>query len=240
MVDDTHKDDWGTSAGLPEDLEGTIAEAWFGPQPEAEGEWADRRYLFFHLINVESDDLDDDEWTARFTIGNGWVEMDGGAKVVRDDDKKTKFNNNTDYGRFINRVLGQGKEGKEFAEAFDGCFEVLKERGSQYEAGVWEGLRFRFKAEEYSATIGDEEVTWTRLMPVEFLGAEGGDSKPKSGGGKDSSNETESTLKELAKDADDHATFMAAALKVDGVKEDSALMSKVLDDGDGGFYATHG
>lgn len=243
---------WGTSSGLPEELTGTVAEAWFGKQEGAEGDLADKRFIFWRLINIESDEYDGDEYTVRFGIGNGWEEVEGGERVVREDGKDKPFNNSTDYGRVINRVLGAagGKEGKPYADAMKGAFDEVKSRGTQYEATVWEGLRFRFETQEFSSTINGEDVVWNRTLPVEYHGAQGGSESSGNGQvaekeetatapepGDKQTEELSAQLAEIAKEADSHSDFVSKALSVDGVKDDGALLARVADESDNGFYA---
>lgn len=231
---------WGTGEGLLSDCEATIADAWFGPQPEAEGEMAERRYLFLQLVNIEADEDEYDEWTERLTIGNGWEELDGGERIERVDGKKALINKNTDYGRIINRALGQGKEGKNFGDAFDGLAEELQSRGTQFEAEVWKGLRFKFEREEYSAEIGGEQREWNRLMPVEYVGVDdklGGGSSTKGKAAGNSTGDLEGELKELAEGSDSHSDFVKKAMKVKGVRSDDDLLARVMDDSDDGIYA---
>ena len=247
----TEETAWGTSSGLLETCTGTIAEAWFGRNEQAEGPGADRVYLFWRLINLETEE-EQDEWVARLSIGNGWEPIEGGAKVVREDGGSKPFNNSTDYGKVINRVLGQngGKEGRAFEGQFDGAFEVLKGRGTQYQADVWVGMRFDFDTEEFSSTINGEDVTWNRLLPQRFVGMDervAGDTSstapstesvaattPSSGS---SPNGVEQQLAELARNCETHDEFVNKALQVDGVSSDQALLAKVADRGDSGLFA---
>jgi hypothetical protein len=239
--------EWGTSSGLLEKCTGTIAEAWFGKNEQAEGPNADRVYLFWRLINLESEE-GYDEWVARLSIGNGWEPVDGGARVVREDGGNKPFNNSTDYGKVINRVLGAngGKEGKAFEGQFNGAFDVLKSKGNQYQADVWVGMRFEFDTEEFSSTINGEDVTWSRLLPQKYVGADG----RTGGAGGDAQSATateapaqngagslESQLVAIAKEASSHSEFVERALSVDGITDDGALLAKVADDSDNGIYA---
>jgi hypothetical protein len=236
---------WGTSSGLLESGTATIAEAWFGRNEQAEGELANKVYLFWRLINIDSDD-DYDEYVARLTIGNGWEPLEDGARVVREDGGSKPFNNNTDYGKVINRVLGSqgGKEGKAFAPNFDGAFDVLKSKGTQYDAKVWVGMRFEFATEEFSSTINGEDVTWNRLLPQKFVGdggAGGATSTAPAAAATAPSGTGQPTLEEqlvtLAKSAGSHGEFVGQALAVPGLSADEALLARVADAGDGGLYA---
>ena len=241
--------EWGTSSGLLEKCTGTIAEAWFGKNEQAEGPGADRIYLFWRLINLDSEE-DYDEWVARLSIGNGWEVVDEGKRVVREDGGNKPFNNSTDYGKVINRVLGSagGKEGKAFAPNFDGAFDVLKSKGTQYQAEVWVGMRFEFDTEQFSSTIQGEDVSWARLLPQRFVGTADGGTKGASSSATATSpsptgqsNGLEATLTALAKECDSHGEFVGKALQVNGLSADEALLSRVADAGDGGLYAqVHG
>lgn len=252
MSDDL-RDELGTSSGLIEACTGTVAEAWFGRNEQAEGEFADKMFLFLKLINLESEE-GYDEWTARLTIGNGWEPRNGGAQIVREDSSDKKVNNSSDYGRFLSRVLGEdgGKEGMKFAEAFAGAADAVavnvkkiqdKDLPAAQYADIWVGLRFQFEQEEYSSTIKGETVEWSRLMPVAFVGV---DDRVNGGGPSASAASSATTpapstngeveeLYELARKHDSHGEFVKAALpKVAGNRE---LLAQVADDSDNGIYA---
>lgn len=253
MVDERAlEEEFGTSTGLPEKMSGTIAEGWFGRQENAEGPNANRVYLFLKLINLAdmSEEDEYDEWTVRLTIGDGWEPMNGGEKVVREDGGKKQFNNSTDLGKVLNRVRGKsggGKEGEAYHEAFDGAAEALMNKAQQIKnkdgaaaqyAEVWSGLRFYFEREEFSfKNQQGEEVFYQRLMPVKFLGADERTGAAAAAGDGKAADEVLNALQELAKQHDSHGEFVTAAMQIDGVKQDGALLAKVADDSENGIYA---
>lgn len=243
-------DAWGTESGLFTNYEGTVAESWFGTDENIDD--PTRVFLFWRFIDPVNEDGERyDEWTERFTIGKGWEVADGGSRIVRSDgNTRKKVNENTDYGRIINRVMGDqggGKEGQKYAEEFKGVLDVLAERGEPQNAKVWEGLSFKIAEHEFSFTNDeDEEITYTRNLPVAFLGVSGEGESGGSGGqsesngssnGKAAKAKAKAALKKLAKEHEDHGDFLDAALEIDGVADDDELMELAADDSDEGLFA---
>lgn len=235
---------WGTGSGLPDQLTGTVAEAWFGKNEQAEGEQADKVYLWLKLINIESNEYDGDEYTVRLGVGSGWEAVEGGERLVREDGTSKPINNNTHYGNFLNRVIGAGKDGQEFAEAMAGAFDAVKGRGNQYQASVWVGLRFEFVNKEFSNSRDGETIEWSWMLPVKFGGE---DNRVGGGGGNGAAPAAEtngtttdlaSQLAAIAKDTGSHAEFVGKALAVPGVSADNDLLARVADESDAGIYAT--
>jgi hypothetical protein len=260
MVDTNTSSDFGTSSGLPEQLTGTVADAWFGRNEAAEGDFADKQFLWLKLINIESDEYDGDEYTVRVGLGNGWEAIDGGKAVVRSDGSTKQFNGSTAIGKIINRCLGHngGKEGREFQEAFTGALDALQANAGKIEgktlpaqqyASIWVGLRFEFAQEEYSSRIGGEETTWSWTMPAKFVGVDervsggsgGGSAASAAAAPAENGNGGESglvdSLKALAKTCSSHSEFVQKALAVDGVTADQALLAQVADESDNGLFA---
>lgn len=189
---------------------------------------------------LETDDPEFEEHTVQYSLGNGWESDDG--KNVRHVKKKTKFNENSMYGRIINRAVGVGN-GEEYAEGFKGVLDVLKERGDPTDVTIWEGLSFRFVQEELDFGRGWKS---NRLMPVEFLGEDvnlddtdnkgGGQGKANSNGNKESADDVRKKVEDLATRFDNHSDFMDAALKVRGATSDDDLFTEIMDDGPDGIF----
>lgn len=184
---------------------------------------------------LETDDPEFEEHTVQYSIGNGWESDD--QKKVRHVKKKDKFNENSMYGRIINRVVGQGN-GEEYADAFEGALKVLQERGDPMDVTIWEGLTFRFEQEELDFGKGMKS---NRLMPVEFLGEdvdpEQAQSKGKSSSKGEGSGDVRKQVEKLATKFDNHSDFMDAALKVKGATSDDDLFTEIMDDGPDGIWA---
>ena len=223
----SYNNEWGTETGLLDEFEATVDAAYFG---------TDERYmegtvpmLHLELFNIEADaDNVPDTIIEKFSVGNGWEVIEGGAAVARiDGNERRKFNNRSKYGMVIDAVM-KNEDG-----AFDGLFEVLAERGSPKTAGIWKGLRFKFERIDvyYGEKIGTKQV----LLPVEFVGVDG-EAPSTNGNGNGQAIDTEAlraTLEALASGADTYDDFVGAALAVPGVNESNELLDLV---GDTSFY----
>lgn len=226
--------EWGTSKGLLTDYEGEVVDSAFVTDPQ----YQNGEVLMLEWT-IETNDPERPVNHERFPCGNNWESVDGGKTAQRMDGKDSQFNEQSAIGRIINRVMGQGN-GAHLVEQFEGVFDALKERGTPDQADIWKGMRFRFEEEEFD--YGGEIGVKTRNMPVEFLGMS---DSPKSGGGSAGSqggsdaggdDETTQQLVELAKSSPDHDTFVAQALKVEGVSGNPQLLASVANDGKAGFY----
>ncbi|MDX1748659.1 MAG: hypothetical protein R3324_22225, partial [Halobacteriales archaeon] len=227
----------------------TVVDAWFGKNENSEFN-PDRIFLFWKMAKIETDGDPVDEWTERFSVGSGWEAVEGGKQIQREDGTTRKINSNTDYGRIINRCLGEagGREGREYAEHFEGAKKVLMDRGEPTEAGVWVGLRFHMTSQEFSFhnKEEDEEVTYNRTLPVAFKGEDDPDGTVSSPAGSESNGslskaeriKVEAALKKLAKEADDHADFLDKAMELETVTTHDELLELVADDSDSGLFAT--
>lgn len=213
---------WSTTSGLAESYTAEVEDAYFDYDPEYRD--GDIPQLYLELGNVTTEDeVDlDDTQTQRFGTGNGWEVVDNGGAVEHESGRNKQFHEKTRLGILINRVVEIG------------AVDAIAERGTPQEAGVWKGLKIKFErhTEDYGKIDG-EEVKVDFMLPVEIV-AEGGGSKSKAKGGNKA---LVAKLTKLAKNSDDHDTFLDAALEIDGVTEDDDLFEQVSDDSDAGFYA---
>lgn len=227
---------WTTESGLVESYDGTVTRAWFG---------TDVRYMNGEVLllnwEIKPDDpsqfshLEDGVIEERFPCGKGWDSNDGGKSATHESGNANKrFHRSSIYGRIIDAV-----------PSMPGLIDVLKDRGTEMEAKVWEGMRFHFARQEFD--YGGEIGKKSRIMPVEFLGEAGEGEKPSNGASKvaalkakaaaanKGNNDLRGQLVELAKNSDTHESFMDAALEVPGVADDDDLLAAVADEN--GLYA---
>lgn len=237
-------DPWATTSGLPDDIDITITDAYFGVN-------ADYNNGETLVLTIEGTTDDDDlpEYSGFYPCGNGWETTDKGKTASREDGKRKGFNKTSGYGLFFTHALEAGAE------------DVLKARGTPFEAEVWKGLTFHFKRlkHDYKGDIGEVE----RLLPVEFKGEAGkGGAKPSAkASGKPAPKEVEpegeadtttstsngagegltvpmkAKLKMLAKKCDTHDAFIEAAYSDEslGIDGNTAAEEAVMDPD--GIYA---
>lgn len=220
------RDPWQTETGLLDDFDITITESRFG---------YDERYMSGEVCLLlwtgTTDNADVPEVTQLIPLGGGWTTEDNGKTVVHESGKERNFNRSSVYGRIIDRCI------KEF-----GIGDLLRAKGSPFEAKTWEGLRFHMKQEDLS--YGEGIGTKQRVMPVEFLGEaeEGGTAKAAApakaasagataaaGGGWRDDKGMMAKLKVAAKKSADGDAFIDAALEVDGVTAHDDLVEAITD-----------
>jgi len=146
-------DTWETRKGLPDDFEGTIANALFDTREEYMDGTAP-------LLILELDS-DVGPMEIRYSIGKPgrneeWQIVDRGGAVDSDVDG-ARFSEQSMYGRLINKCVQEL-----------GMRDTLTGRGNALEAGVWIGLRFHWIREtfEFGGEIGSRD----HLMPDAYLG----------------------------------------------------------------------
>ena len=225
-------------SGLRDDYNGTILKSYFG---------TDARYQNGQVVLLKWDiagQTDDGpfEDTVLISIGANWSTLDGGATIVHDSGKDRYFTGGSHYGKVIARVTGKPEDG-----GLDQG-ELLASRGNPFQAKVWEGLKFHFTRESFN--YGGEIGTKEKLMPTAFLGAEGGDAPaattaPAAPAAVSTGNPTNGATPEpvlrakltaAAKSSADFAGFLDAAMAVEGVLDNDALMAEVVDEAQ--FYAS--
>lgn len=238
---DKQTSSWETTDGGIglEAFEGPVVEAWFATNAQ----YQSGEIPMLHL-KVATPDAEDGFETIEFPTGRGWESLDGGKTVQRVDPKtKARFHNSTWMGLFIDRCVRDETDGGL------GIAKVLAGRGEATEAKVWEGLAFAFERQEH--TFGKDKETKepikaSRVMPVKFLGEQAGQAvagaapaedvaakiaaaKAKAAG--NGGGGLRDQLVALAKQHDTHAAFVDAAIAVEGVTADDALLAEVVEEG---------
>lgn len=232
---------WETDSGFLDEFEGVIVEAKF---QESEAEFREGEpELHLTFADIKAEDVPTSEvpdTIPRFySVGKQFEVVDENT-VARIDGTNRGINNATAYGKFIDRITGKDPE---YRSAMEGALDVLKERGTELEASVWVGLRLEMAPTTFSFKDREtkEEIEYTRVLPVAFLGAEdtSGHSTAESNseGDAPSRKALEAKLTALAKKHESHEDFLLAALDVDGVTDDEELFEAVGDDSEDGFYA---
>jgi len=156
-------DDWTTDTGLVSDYEGTITEAWFGPNPQN----PENTMLF---LQMETDSEEQPVITERYNCGPDWTSTDGGKSVTHPN--KDKFNRNSQVGILVDRVAALAGE-------------EMRGRGSARQASTWVGTRWFMEASTRSGKRRDtgEEWTSTKNYPSKFLGVATGEGSASVGDG---------------------------------------------------------
>lgn len=189
--------------------------------------------LRFVFGNLEVEDgAAPDQWNESYSTGAGWeVVDDGGAVEHVKRPGNTKFHESTKAGMLVKRVV-----------SLPDLLNVIQERGTEpTEAASYLGIRAKWEIHEHTYEFDDgENVTVEFLLPTEFVGVEDVSipSASSNGEAEVDTEELEATLKELAANSPDFDSFRDAALKVDGVLDDDDLLELVVDEGEGGLYAT--
>lgn len=239
--------------GFVQRFTGTVRSARFGFNSSYnDGETC----LLEFLVEPSEDDADEfgegalDEdglYTVLYSVGDKFEDAEGGATVVHESGRARRFNKRSGIGELLNA-----------AAELDGLLGTLKGRGPATQADIWVGLTFTFDNVAFSFTNkDDEEVTYTRLLPVEFVGEDGAETKKapakkapakkapaKKPAAKKAEPEPEDDgdaspldalsakvrgqLKKLAQDADDHDAFMETAYATLDV--DDALEAVITDE----------
>lgn len=233
---------WDTETGLLDDYVGTVKRSWFA----TDARYMDGNVILLHW-EIATTDPEHPEVTEKFPVGSGWDSSDGGATVVHEKGKQ-KFNVQSIYGKIVKQVT-----------ADDGTLHAvlpfLKKRGRPTQANVWEGLTFHFKAQDFN--YGGDIGTKTRVMPQEFLGEGAQPEIPGTNGTAapgthatpaaapaaetatvDADPVVVARLRKAATEATDHQAFLDAAMEIDGVTTNDALMASLVDDSPSGFFAT--
>jgi hypothetical protein len=144
-------DTFELSSGLIEDYTGTISDAYFG----FDAAYNNGGTCLLKLV-VSADDktmFDGGETTQIYTVGEGFEPINGGAQVAHESGKQKNFNKQSGVGLLIQSVAD-----------IDGGLDILRERGTAFDAGIWKGLHVEFYAKEFSAKINGEDRTWTRTL----------------------------------------------------------------------------
>lgn len=165
MAFDKENNPWELSKGLP--LEGadvTVTDASF----VIDNEYAAGAVVL--SLTMIPDAYEGDVGNLRpqlYSIGKGWEVLDKGQSVAHESGKFRKFPEQSAYGDWISHVLG-----------CEGAVEYFVENElDTHDANIWIGTKWTLGSHEYD-TVKDakgETKKKTRVVPVAFLGVEGGE-----------------------------------------------------------------
>ncbi len=178
----------------------------------------------FWEVDAPDPQLPSENYEIPFTLGKNWATLDGGETIEKTDGKKPNINPNTTYGNVLARLLGKGKHAQDHDDM--GWAELLADLEDEEptDARIWVGQRFLFDAVEFEAKIDGDDVAWTRILPVEYLGGS------INGTGKSNDQEDlEEEVENLALKHKSHVKFVAAALKIPGISKHKELVEKISD-----------
>ncbi len=214
---------WDTETGLPNDIDAWIANARFGLKDEyaqvVQASGGEGLMFLVDLIDAAGELVG----SQGFSIGTGWIVSEDGRSISHP--KRRNVVTNTMYGQLQNRVR------KDLGIK-------MEERGLPTEAKCWDGLGFHWMQEEHDTVSGDKR---TSLVPVLVLAEKKAGAAPAAAPAAavvGITAELDLQLKELAQ-SNDVKAFQLAAMKVAAVVANDNLMASVLDEGTGGFWATH-
>ncbi len=222
------------TSGLPDDIDFTIAKAEFG----YDAAYNNGEQILFMITAAETNE-EGEPHRNFYSLGRAgaWETLDHGRTVVSQTSPPADgFNKQSAYWKFIEAALGTG------------AGPVIQSRGTPDNAAIWEGLKFHMNRVpfDYGGEIGTKEF----LVPTEFKGEVGKAETPQpteattptetaadnGGGSGATTNILELKLKNLAKQADSHDSFIEAVMeKHPETQNDEDLFSRVLDEG--GIYA---
>jgi hypothetical protein len=214
------------TTGLPDDIDFTIVKAEFG---------YDAQYLsgeqILLIITASQTNEEGEPYRNFYSLGRAgaWESLDHGRSVVSQSDPTAEgFNKQSSYWKFIEAALGTT------------AASVIQGRGTPDNASIWEGLTFHMNRIEVDRP-GLGEGKQTMLLPTSFVGEAGkveasaptGNGQP---GAASSTNILELKIKQLAKTAATHDSFIEAVMeKHPEAANDEDLFSRVLDEN--GIYA---
>lgn len=228
---DEEQTSWETETGLVHDVDAWIRNSRFGQREEYAQKVAESGSEggLMYLCDLE-DESGQIIATQGWSVGTGWVPSDDSSEISHP--KRNNVVGSCMYGQLQNRVVRE-------------LHVNMQGRGLPTQATSWDGLGFHWMQEEH-ATVGGE--TRTGLMPVLFL------SEKKAGAPAPAATQAgvkpvvkapavgdalTTKLSKMAAVMDDVTAFQKAALTVEGVAANDALMSEILDDGPEGFYTKH-
>jgi hypothetical protein len=231
MSDEFDESSWELASGLP--LDGatvTVTASQFGYRQDIAKE------TVFACLTFTPDEGEEREQC--FSTGKGWELVDRGAGIARVNGRKGNINDQTGYGKWMAAAL----KTPGFRDA------VIARRGDALRAQTWVGARFvlgTVREQTTNPSTGQSKET-SRIVPTAFLGYQGdgvgangnGASKSPSAGQESAKGAgaavsaidgaLKAKLVGLAKGAESHDDFMAAAYDVDGVAGNAAVESAVM------------
>lgn len=253
-------DPWETSTGLPDKITVRIENPHFGYNVESE---TPTRCLFIceGTIIAGTEDGSSADFNQWFSCGDGW-EPGGknGARLVREDGRARQLNNNSAYGRFFTSL-------RKAAEKQD-LMDVLRKRGTPFDAATWLGLEVYVEREQFSWTDregNNHDSSRLNVMRIEKIGdkvagkTEKGETTeaaasvksnepaeaPASSNG---SGELDPKLKAKVRAAarqvkeagGEHKAFVELAFDIDGVLDNPVAEEAIMDEGAESIWASVG
>lgn len=200
-----------------------------------------------------------DEQEQLYSCGRGWEPIDRGENAAHVSGKPNRFNEQTNYGRFLKA-----------------CFQLENFMDEVREEGVmpWEGAfllgkRFHLGTVEYEtrnpSKKDSEPQTRTAIVPTEYLGMGEDDAPAKAPAKKAAAKKTAAkgpsaiekkqialieeleaeeggeeivaALRELATESEDFDAFMEGAMEIDGVAESDAAQKVAMSSKAGSIWA---
>lgn len=252
MASDKEYDPWHFNTGLAESYRGKVLQGYF----TFDSEYQDGSAVLLKL-DILTDDPELGEGgkvTEQYPVGKDWEPKENGLKVAHNSGKVKNLNKNGGVATLCQAAVEAG------------AGETLQKRGGTdgpLRSDIWTGLEFDWELKEFSGTFSGEKSTWTRMLPVKFLGEkgegggaattpaaqqetaptpqEGTSERVTSAGPAAATNGMSPVLKAkltaLAKEAASHDAFMEAAFGVDGVMGNNEVEQMVAQDGEGSIYA---
>jgi hypothetical protein len=168
---------WETGTGMADQFVGYIEGAFFGVD---ENYNPDAMLFQANLVGEDGEPVT----TIKYSVGQEWEASADGSEISHPS--KTKINNSSRYGRFIDRLAMPtntrapkssdviAPKGKENGL---GLLDLLKSRGTPLQASSLEGLGFFWEQHQMSTMSIDPDtnkpVTKSVLLPTAYVGVAG-------------------------------------------------------------------
>lgn len=247
-------DPWETSSGLPDFLQVRIENPHFGHNAEIQN---GQVCLFVPEGTILSGDgIEQPEpFTQFYGCGPGWEPAGKGrTRVVREDGKARKFNNNVAYAHLFTSL-------KKAAEAQE-MWDTLRKRGTPFDASLWANLTVdleRVQLPEFEGSDGKMvkrsvlevksivkmgDTTTPAATAKEEVDEKASVSSGSSGGDALSNGELDVKLKAKLKAAarsvqeagGEHKAFVEKAFDIEGVLDNATAEQAVMDEGEGSIW----
>lgn len=237
MSDDEYDfDPWETSSGLPDRITVKVSNPHFGFDAQLQDGKACAFFMEGTIVGGEGEGDDFSQW---FTVGRGWEAASKGQRLVPEDGKKRRLNNQANYAMLFKSL-------KDAAEKQD-LVDAIRKRGNPFEAETWHDLELYLEREEFTRTINNEKSEGSRLNVARIEKLPGASEtvtrEPVVREVVALSPKVKVSLTKLAAkvkgDGGSHSLFAEMAFSdVDGVLDDPAAEQAVMDTGDGSIWAS--
>lgn len=259
MADEQYEfDPWETSSGLPDFLQVRIDDPCFGTDAQIQ----DGQVCLFKPNGtiLSGDGIDEPSPFEQFYgCGPGWeAQGKGGLRIVREDGKARKFNDNVAYAHLFTSLLKAAQD--------QDLVDKLRKRGTPFDAALWQGMVLdleRVQLPEFTGRdgekvkrsvlcvktivkMGDAETKATDEGVVqETASVSSGEAKADTNGGT-TAVELDAKLKakikaaarEVRESGGAHNAFVEKAFDIDGVLDNAVAESAVMAEGDGSIWAS--